>query len=64
MNNLEEQFRTLPLKRASEDMSSLENIEASLRMRAAYAIYNTVVRNMMKRKDEFSLKAMNNEIFY
>lgn len=66
MNNLPQQFEVLPVRNPhAADVTAVQAIEDALRVRAAYAIYKTVIHGIAKDKvaNVVSTKQIFNEIY-
>ena len=64
MNNLPAQFASLPAKNPfSSNVGTLEAVEDALRVRAAYAIYTSVVQGIAKDKATVKPRTLYNEMY-
>lgn len=63
MIDLAKQFQTLPVKNSFGKIDSLEALEDALRIRAAYAIYNSVLKGVAKDKESIKSRSLYNEVY-
>jgi hypothetical protein len=64
LNNLKDQFATLPVKNPyTSDISTLQAVEDALRVRAAYSIYVSVIQGIVKAKDTIKGRTLFNEVY-
>lgn len=64
LNNLKDQFAVLPVKNPhAKDISTLQAVEDALRMRAAYSIYVSVIKGIVKDKENYKGRTLFNEIY-
>lgn len=64
LNNLPSQFAALPVKNPFiANINSLEAVENALRVRAAYAIFTSVVKGISKDKPSIKPRILFNEIY-
>lgn len=64
LNDLPSQFASLPVKNAySSDLCSIAAVEDALKIRAAYAIYTSIIKGIVKDKPNFKAKILFNEIY-
>lgn len=64
MNDIPAQFEKLPVSNAfAKDITSLQALEDALRVRAAYAIYNSVVKGIAKDRENIKSKILMNEMY-
>ena len=48
LNNLSEQFKTLPVKKEFKDLSTLKAIEDALRVRSAFFIHSAINQGLVQ----------------
>jgi hypothetical protein len=63
LNDLEQQFASMPYKNTFGGNLTLDAVEDALRVRAAYQVYCSVVKGLKKDKAHFKSKVLLNEVY-